>query len=55
MSRRAVKIVAVSYAVKTALIAGLWLAAPDVARQATDKLRTAWVSLTSDKAPPPAP
>jgi len=52
MWRRALKVMAVSYAVKTVVILAVWLAAPDLVRQGRAKVRDAWASIT--KAPTPA-
>ena len=46
MWRRALKVMAVSYAVKTVLVLGFWLAAPDLVRQGRDKVRDVWASMT---------
>jgi hypothetical protein len=46
MSRRAIKVVAISYAVKTLLFVGLWLLAPDLVRQGRDRARAFFSSLT---------
>lgn len=53
MWRRMLKVMAIGYAVKTALALALWLAAPDLVRQGRDKLRDAWAGLTGS-APTPA-
>jgi hypothetical protein len=53
MMRRALKVMAISYAVKTVLVFGLWLLAPDLVRQGRDRAVAAWASLTGD-APPAA-
>lgn len=45
MSRRTlktVKVIAIGYAVKVALLAGLWMAAPELVRQGRDKALAAW-------------
>ena len=61
MWRRALKVMAVSYAVKTLLVLGIWLAAPDLVRQGRDKVKDIWASITGVAAPaaavvaPPAP
>jgi hypothetical protein len=42
---------AVSYAVKTVVVLGIWLAAPDLVRQGRDKVRDVWASMTGAAAP----
>ena len=51
MWRRALKVMAISYAVKTVLVLGLWLAAPDLIRQAREKVVDVWSSLTRAATP----
>jgi len=51
MWRRALKVMAVSYAVKTVLFVGLWLAAPDLVRQGRDKVKDIWADLTGARTP----
>jgi hypothetical protein len=51
MSRRALKVVAISYAVKTVLVAALWLAAPDLVRQARDRALAAFSTLMGTSVP----
>ena len=51
MWRRALKVMAVSYAVKTIVVLGIWLAAPDLVRQGRDKVRDLWASLTGQAVP----
>ena len=51
MWRRALKVMAVSYAVKTVVVLGIWLAAPDLVRQGRDKVRNAWASMTGASTP----
>ena len=50
MSRRTVRLVAVSYAVKTLLLALLWVAAPELPAKALGHARTAWAWLL-DRSP----
>ena len=45
MWRRTLKVLAVSYAVKTILLLGVWLAAPDLVRRGYDKAGELWQSL----------
>jgi len=45
------KVAAVSYAVKTVLLLGLWLAAPDVLRRGRDKAGEIWQSWTGRPTP----
>ena len=51
MWRRALKVMAVSYAVKTLVVLGLWLAAPDLVRQGRDKVKDIWASITGAATP----
>jgi hypothetical protein len=51
MWRRALKVMAISYAVKTALFLALWLAAPDLVRQAREKMLDVWAGLTRAATP----
>ena len=51
MWRRALKVMAVSYAVKTVLFVGLWLAAPDLVRQGRDKVKDLWAGVTGARTP----
>jgi len=51
MWRRTLKVAAVSYAVKTVLLLGLWLAAPDVLRRGRDKAGEIWQSWTGRPTP----
>jgi hypothetical protein len=51
MWRRALKIMAISYAVKTVLVLGIWLAAPDLVRQGRDKVKEIWASITGAATP----
>jgi hypothetical protein len=51
MWRRALKVMAVSYAVKTLVVLGVWLAAPDLVRQGRDKVRDVWASVTGTTVP----
>lgn len=51
MWRRALKVMAISYAVKTALFLGLWLAAPDLIQKARDKAMDAWAGLRGAASP----
>lgn len=51
MWRRALKVMAISYAVKTVLVLGLWLAAPDLVRQVREKVLDAWSDLTRAATP----
>jgi hypothetical protein len=51
MWRRAVKVMAVSYAVKTLLLVGVWLAAPDLVRQGRDKVKDVWAAVTGASTP----
>ena len=61
MWRRALKVMAISYAVKTLVVLGIWLAAPDLVRQGGEKVKHVWASITGAAAPaaaviaPPAP
>ena len=52
MSRRTVRLVAVSYAVKTLLLAVLFLLAPEVKAKALYQARTAWARLLVWAKPP---
>jgi hypothetical protein len=51
MWRRALKVMAVSYAVKSVLVLGIWLAAPDLVKQGRDKVRDVWASMTRSDIP----
>ena len=51
MWRRALKVMAVSYAVKTLLVLGVWLAAPDLVRQGRDKVKDVWANMTGARTP----
>ena len=49
MSRRTVRLVAVSYGVKTLLLALLWVVAPEVPARALGHARAAWTRLWSPR------
>ena len=49
MSRRTLKLVAVSYAVKTVLFGLFCLLAPDLVRQGRDRVRAAWSAVTESQ------
>lgn len=51
MWRRTLKVMAIGYAVKTAVFLAVWLAAPDLVRQGRDKVRDAWAGFTSEGTP----
>jgi hypothetical protein len=51
MWRRALKVMAVSYAVKTVLFLAVWLAAPDLVRQGRDKVKDVWAGVTGASTP----
>ena len=55
MSRRTVRLVAVSYAVKTLLLALLWVAAPELPARAFGHARTAWAWMLAKAKPPTTP
>jgi hypothetical protein len=46
MSRRTLKLLAWSYAIKTVLVVVLWLVAPEIPQQAFAHARRAWASVT---------
>jgi hypothetical protein len=46
MKSRTIKILAWSYAVKTVLVAILWLVAPEIPQQVVAHARRAWASVT---------
>jgi hypothetical protein len=47
MSRRALRLTLIAYAVKTALLGCVWLAAPDLFSRASAGARQAWERLTA--------
>ena len=51
MWRRTVKVLAVSYAVKTVLLLGLWLAAPDLMRRGYERAGELWDNWTRTQVP----
>jgi hypothetical protein len=51
MWRRALKVMAVSYAVKTLVFLAVWLAAPDLVRQGRDKVVAVWIAATGTATP----
>lgn len=51
MSRRMIKVVAISYAVKSVLFAGLWLLAPDLIRQGRDRVLAAFSAIRGASVP----
>ena len=51
MSRRTVRLVAVSYAMKSLLLALLWVAAPEVPAKALRDARTAWARMMTRAKP----
>lgn len=51
MWRRTLKVLALSYAVKTVLLLGIWLAAPDLVRQGRDKAGELWDTWTGNGLP----
>ena len=52
MSRRTVRLVAVTYAVKTLLLGLLWVAAPEVPARALGHARAAWARMLARANPP---
>ncbi len=54
MSARTLKLIILSYAVKTALFGLAWLAVPDLPERASGRLRSAWTAVagsTPSRAP----
>jgi hypothetical protein len=51
MWRRTLKVMAVSYAVKTILLLGVWLAAPDLVRRGRERANELWDSWTRTSPP----
>lgn len=48
MSRRTLKLIAWSYAIKTVLVGILWLVAPEIPQKAIAHARRAWASVSAD-------
>jgi hypothetical protein len=51
MSPRILKLLAISYAVKTILVGAAWLAVPDLPDRTLRATRQAWASLTGTSVP----
>ena len=51
ISRRALKTIAIVYAVKTVVVGAAWLAIPDLPQRAMDHARQAWVWAAGAPAP----
>jgi len=51
MWRRTLKVLVVSYSLKTLVLLGLWLAAPDLVRRAYDRAGTLWDGWTRSSVP----
>lgn len=51
MWRRALKVMAISYGIKTVLVLVLWVAAPDLVRQARGKALDVWASFKGTATP----
>jgi len=43
ISRRALKVIAIAYVVKTVVLGAAWLVVPDLPQRAMDTARQAWV------------
>jgi hypothetical protein len=54
ISRRALKTIAIVYAVKTVVVGAAWLAIPDLPQRAMGHARQAWVWVAGAPAPAPA-
>ena len=50
MSRRTLKIVAISYAVKTLIVAVAWVLVPDLPRIVKTKAQAAWTAVAGSPA-----
>ena len=51
MSTRTIRLIAVSYAVKTALVGLAWLAIPDLPERAMTVARQTWARVTASDSP----
>jgi hypothetical protein len=54
LSARTLKLIVLSYAVKTALFGLAWLAIPDLPERASASLRAAWTAVSGPADPGPA-
>ena len=53
MSARTIRLIILSYAVKTALFGLAWLAVPDLPERASASLRAAWTAVSGPADPGP--
>lgn len=55
ISRRALKLIAIGYVVKTVVFGAAWLVVPDLPQRAMNRARQAWVWAGGAPAPAPPP